>query len=128
MSDPKWEMEFLEEHGVVHLTATGRMGLEEILEWSAEVFELASIKSSSVLLHDLRGMTPVMSAADIYRLPEALGELGLTHRMRVAIAVTRLSGKSSDFDFFETVARNSGFRVKLFLSRNEAWDWLVSEE
>jgi hypothetical protein len=128
VSDPKWEVEFIEEHGVVQLRATGEMGLEEIFQWSADAFELASSKASRLLLHDLREMAPALSTESIYRLPEALSALGLTRRMRVAILVSPSNVKMADFELFESVAKGSRFCIKLFLSRKDALDWLSSKE
>ncbi len=128
MAEQEWEIEFLGKYGVVNLRATGQIDLERGLQWSTEALEFASVKSSTRLLHDLREMTPAISTTDIYLLPEVLGKLGLTRRMKVAILVPNSIRKKTDFVFFETVSRNKGFRVKLFNLLDDAQNWLMLEE
>lgn len=71
-------------------------------------------------------MTPVFSTAIIKRLPEALSMLGLTRHMRVAILVSPSNSQSAVFELFEIAAKESHFCIKLFLSQQDALNWLLS--
>jgi hypothetical protein len=126
MVEAKGEIEFLEETGVVHLKASGQMDIETILEWSSDALTLAAEKSACIFLRDVRVMQPTVSTIGVYHLLTSLREWGFTRSMRAAMVLPKSSGDSTYVKFFEAIAKNAGYTIKLFVNPEDAWEWLVS--
>jgi hypothetical protein len=74
-------------------------------------------------LYDMTGTPNIASTTENYHYAyEEMSEIGLDRNSRTAILVRE--GDNSH-DFFETVARNAGFNVKIFTDTAEAEAWLV---
>jgi hypothetical protein len=117
-------------HGeeLVQATAKGVLDLVLVTQKATETLQEAALHSSKRFLIDDREASLALDTLQIYELPGTLERLGLSRGARVAVVYTVTSPTAHDFQFFETVAVNQGFHVKLFTSMEPAMEWLKEED
>jgi hypothetical protein len=121
-----WRVEHWD-HGtdVVRATAKGSLDLVLVTQKAIETLSQATTDSSQRFLIDDREANLALDTLEIYALPQTLARLGLRRDAMVAVVYTETSPTAADFQFFETVARNQGFRVKVFTAIEPAVQWLA---
>lgn len=119
-----WEIEFVGKDGILHLKAKGVMNIDLIKQMSSQTISSAAEHGTNKYLVDFREMVPEVSTMNINDLPKILREFGTTPGSCMAMVFSPSSEKKEDFFFFETVFRNKGLRVRLFMDLNEASQWL----
>jgi hypothetical protein len=119
-----WTIDVEERGHIVRVVSDGPMPLVTISQLSAEAIAAAPPGRMRKFLADDRRMLPRLSTTEIFDLPGTLEDLGLRKADRVALVYSTSSAKRSDFEFFETVARNRGFAVQLFTDPEKAREWL----
>lgn len=119
----QWTIEVLEPQGIVRTTAEGELDLVLVIRKAVETLEAAHKGEDNFLIDDRR-VKLKLSTLELYELPGVLTGLGLSKRSKVAVVHTVVNASSDDFIFFETVATNLGFRIRLFGSIDEAMIWL----
>jgi hypothetical protein len=119
-----WKIDFLGDHGVVRVTTSGRMNLDDIRQMIAEGLAEGGRQGTTRFLIDHRLMTPDIPTADIYRLPELSLAAGIQHSYQVAIVYARDAASRQDFEFYEVRAHNFGYDHRLFTTPEEALAWL----
>ena len=122
-----WRIEFLSKEGIVRATATGDLDLVLVTQKAAETLREADDHAASRFLIDDREAELRLDTVEIYQLPGILERLGLPRTAKLAVVYTVTSPTAADFKFFETVALNQGFHVRLFTVLDEAIDWLTRE-
>jgi hypothetical protein len=122
----QWNIAYWDEGKIVPVTASGVLNLALIKKASSEAIATAAQHGATKYFVDNRGMVPDVATIDIYNLPKALGELGLQRTDKVALVYSQSSPKKEDFEFFETVAANNGFSIRLFTAVEAAIEWLKS--
>ena len=100
----------------------GIMDKEGQKKHAQEILKMATKHDCRCLLNDLRNATFEFSTIEIYELPRILEIEGIDHSWRRAVLVKEEQIK--EVHFFETVAVNRGYRVKIFAELNEAMEWL----
>ena len=107
----------------VRATADGELDLEVSKKaLTAVALEASHLVNYEILL-DTRETQSRMSVTDLWYLATELSRLGVAFYRKTAVLCP-----VEDFDnaaFFETCARNRGFRVKAFTSFEDAIDWLM---
>ncbi len=104
-------------------------GALDFAESKRAILDLASqIKQPGEyeVLIDIRGAEPILSIADCYELAVALAGQPLLVGSKIG-----LLGPMSSVDqaqFFETVAKNRGARIRAFTNFEEAITWLILRE
>lgn len=73
------------------------------------------------ILLDASGRKLCLSAVEIYQLPSILSEYGIDHNFWHAILADQ---NQPEYKFFETVAFNRSYRVRVFHDQKSALDWL----
>lgn len=119
-----WEIEFVGKDGILHLKAKGVMNIDLIKQMSSQTISSAAEHGTNKYLVDFREMVPEVSTMNINDLPKIFHEFGMTHGSCMAMVFSPSSEKKEDFFFFETVSRNQGLRIRLFMDLNEASQWL----
>lgn len=117
------------ETGIIETSAQGRLTLNEAKELISEIAECAIVNNCFLCLSDYREAIIDMSTFQIYDIPRILSNvvdlLGLhPNKFKRAIIVEK---GLRDFNFFETVSRNSGQNIKLFRDIDEAKKWLFEK-
>ena len=123
-----FKVEYDERSNCVIGTFAGRLDMETAREYANEVMRTAAKGECRRILNDLRGAEPGFSTLDIYDLPKTLNEItqgaGPDRSWRRAVLAPK--GKDvGDYDFFETVAANQGYAIKVFVGLDKAMDWLL---
>ena len=75
------------------------------------------------VLIDCRAAEVMLSILDLYELGKALANHPALSRSKIALLVPAPEVERAEF--FETVARNRGVRVRAYISLEEAIAWLV---
>jgi hypothetical protein len=109
----------------VRATADGTLDFEVSKEALTEVALATSHLVNYAILLDTRKTQVRMSVADLWYLAAELSTLGEAFRRKTAVLCPVEHFDSAAF--FETCARNLGFRVKAFTSFEDAVDWLMME-
>ena len=116
-SSAQWRVEHWNYgEGLVRATAKGPLDLVLVIQKAVEALEEARQHSSQKFLIDDREATLALDTLQLYELPKTLERIGLSKCARVAVVYTVTSPSAQDFQFFETVALNQGYEVKLFTS------------
>jgi hypothetical protein len=86
---------------------------------------LASERKANRYLGDCTGLEHGGSASDTYALTRFYETLPIDRLSKEAIVLPAAEDAERDMRFYETTARNRGFNVRVFRSRQAAIRWLV---
>ena len=116
----------LESAPIVLTEYIGRLSPAEVRVAALASLALAKEHGISRYLGDCRSL-PVETGAvlDIYELVELFESMGLDRRMREALVIAGPARPREDLDFYETVAKNRGFNVRIFDDMEAARAWLM---
>lgn len=109
---------------VIVIEFNGAVNREVIFQYVETVLSFKSEFAGIRILMDLRQAIFDFSTVELYYLPEILSDRGLKKSYRTALLV---AGHFEDFHFYETVAINRGFQVKIFMDYIQAVEWLKKE-
>lgn len=119
-------VEYLPERQAVVLRIEGVLTSESMAEHTRTSIRLLNEHGASRALVDCSGLEDISATtADIYKLPDAYIELGLSRQTRIALVVRKDNSRADLFSFYDDVTHNRGYSVKLFDSLDEAWAWLA---
>jgi hypothetical protein len=119
-----WIIELIAEEKTVSARTSGTMDMPAIEAFSTEVLAKGIEAGFTKYLIDHRQMTPAVSTIGIYGLPEFYQRLGLPRNVSVAILYSLGTQAVADFEFFEAVATNNGYSMRLFTAHEAAMAWL----
>lgn len=121
-----WELSWNEDSAVIETVYTDPLFPEDLREVIRANFELAKEKSSARFLGDCTRLARESSAASIYALGEFIATLEVPPGVKEAILLPLALPAERDLRFYETVALNRGFEVRVFDDRAAALLWLTS--
>lgn len=109
----------------VEVVHHGRLTLVELKDVRAKAAEMLVKENLSRLLVDGRGADlTTLNVVDTYEFSASLDSaLPFTGRLRIAVLVAQEQFEKSVFA--ETVARNRGVNIRMFLDLDEANQWLT---
>jgi len=117
-----FDVHYDDEHDCLIGSYSGEMSLEAVDEYAAAVSAESARHTCKLFMNDMRNAKLAFSATEIYRLPGILDAAGFDRTWkRAVVALDYLP----DYRFFETVARNRGYQVRIFQNVDEAIDWLT---
>jgi hypothetical protein len=116
------------ELGIVETEYIGVVTYNEIIDVCHEIPNMALKCNCFLTLGNYSKADLEISVSEIYNLPKIIAEILLPlgihpHKFKRAFVITK---HMKDFHFFETVTLNSGQKAKVFLSVEEARDWLLA--
>ena len=122
---PLWEIHFKPENKIVEVRVTGQVSKESDRDsMTKEAIQEGAKYSCSRFLVDLNKATAIYSLVDLYnRVEMAFPRLGIKHGARIAVIPP---AGFVNKNFFETVASNRGYAIKVFDSSDEAVRWLTA--
>jgi hypothetical protein len=114
---------------IIETKFEGKLGLKEAKEIISNIVQVAKENHCFLCLSDYRQAELNLTTSDIYNLPKLLSEItgleGLSAIVfRRALVVKR---NWENFQFFETVTRNTMQNIKLFQDIDEAKKWLLEK-
>jgi len=117
---------FLEDEKIVVIQNIGKLSPEEFEKQNKEAYALSQTKDSLLCLVDNTQIAPSISTLDLYSYPDIYEKLDIPKTIRVAVILPEDTVTRGNIRFWETVCINRGWTVKIFNTKNEAIDWLLS--
>jgi len=122
---PLWEIHFKAETEILELQVTGQVSRESDRDsMTKEAIQEGSKHACSRFLVDLSKASAIYSLASLFnRVEEAFPRLGVMHEARIALIPP---AGFVEKKFFETVAANRGYEIRVFDSSDQAVHWLTA--
>ena len=124
-SQEKLKLQIIKAADFIKSTPSGDLDVKASRQVLAQIAAAGANLHDYTVLIDLRQVKARLSTTDTFNLATELLEYGETFHRKTAV----LARAEQDIDlmtFFETVAKNRGFRVKAFTDFEEAMTWLLS--
>ncbi len=122
-----WSMEQTDDGRILKVTYSGAFGADELGGITERILHtMVEHKVGRVLLDcgEARFDVPVLN---VYKLPDRYDSHGIMRgEVRAAVVKPKDGYRAELFEFYEDVCRNRGYFVKLFETRDAAWEWLQS--
>jgi hypothetical protein len=109
----------------VKATAEGELDLAESMRLLVEIGSATDLADFEVIL-DTRKAHSSLSAADLWHFAAALGSIRESLPRKTAILCSR--ERLDHAAFFALCAQCRGFKLRAFISYEDAMDWLISNE
>jgi len=119
-----WHVEYLQEEEVILIATSGTMDLGQIRQMAAAALAEEAKRKVSRFLTEHKDVAPLFPVVELYYLPDVLERFGFKHHHKVAVVNATSPKLEGDLKFFETVAFNRGFDVRVFSERAGALRWL----
>lgn len=119
-----WRTEAVADGSYLHLIAEGPISTEEVL---AQVHHGVALILEQQLLGamvDYSAAILEMPVVDIYKMPDWFEAVALPRGTRIAVVLPADPVNMHKYTFFDDVATNRGYRVRLFWEPSRAVDWL----
>lgn len=122
------EVRFLAEENIVFLRCAGEVTAPELRDLSQEAAAVAKEHGCSRVLADTREFTTDLPTMEIHGHPAGYNRLGVPRSLRIAVVVPETGAARQNYDFYETVCRNSGYHVMGFEDLASARAWLIGAD
>jgi hypothetical protein len=119
-----WHILYFEEQHTIVIKTGGDIAYQELPQQFSEAVRLAREKETDRYLFDDTELHINVSTVDIYELPKMILAAGISRTSRIAVVVSPEENRLDNYRFLETVCVNQGLHVKVFLSHDEAYQWL----
>mgnify|MGYP000873593975 CR=1 FL=1 len=120
-----WTVTFDAGPAIVHTTFTGLVPPEDLEAAVQATLALAVAHGALRFLADCRGLEGGHSLFDLFEKAQRVERSGLSRCVREAVVMPANVRVRSDVQFWETVARNRGFEVRVFPDLDSAVAWLT---
>jgi len=120
-----WDVRYIEESNVVETRYSGRLTTDELHDVVVATFELGKARGTHSFLGDCSELGAPDSLVDIYTLVKFYETLPVDPGAKEALVLPAAQAVQHDLGFYETVAQNRGFNVRLFTDREHALAWLT---
>ncbi|MBK9964059.1 MAG: hypothetical protein IPP07_03805 [Holophagales bacterium] len=121
-----WTLSYDEEYAVVETVYTDPLSPEDLRDVIRANLVLATEKGATRFLGDCTRLSRESSAQSIYALGDFIATLEVPPGLKEAILLPVAPEAERDLRFYETVALNRGFQVRVFDDRAGALLWLTS--
>jgi hypothetical protein len=111
--------------GTLRVTNTGRIVERDLLPQIQEIVTAIQRDRLSGLLVDNREAVLDIPVATLSSLPEVFEAEGLPRSLKIAIVMPSDPRSVEKVRFFDDLATNHGYHVKLFAESHRATQWLV---
>ncbi len=113
-----------EKDGILWATVTGTRSLEAILGISNDILGACAEKKVSKVLIDVRGLEGRLGTMEAYNIPDQYFPRIRDRSVITHTALVDLKEFKHSYGFFENVAVNRGFNLRIFSDPAEAAEWL----
>ena len=103
----------------------GALGLDETSDAMAQIVAITAETGANHVLADATDVTKTQGIGAIYGFVVKNTAKARAASLRIAIVPSKAT--RSDYAFLETAARNRGWRIRLFETRDEAMTWLKNK-
>jgi len=115
-------MEYNEKHGIIEVESIGDIDVNELIDIRDRVISTVSEHRSNRILADIRKQTNHINIIKIWDYGSTLWDV-MSNKIRIAIV--HEDQKEEGLSFFITVAKNRGFSIDEFTTREAAVEWLT---
>jgi len=115
-------MEYNEKHGMIVIESIGDIDVNELIDIRDRVVSTNSEHRSDRILADIRKQTNHINIIKIWEYGSTLWDV-MSNKTRIAIV--HGGQKEEVLSFFITVAKNRGFSIDGFTTREAAVEWLT---
>ena len=123
-----WRVEYHPGQEYVASVYWGETSADEIREATVASIALAKEHEATRGLVDCLEQTKTGSTLDIRDLPQLYASEGLSRSVQIAFVEPAKPELKDLAVFYETVCTNRGWKLRRFQTREEATDWLLSDE
>ena len=113
--------------GIVEIVYSGCITIYDIEESTAKALAVAIKTNFGRFLVEFRDADIKLSTADIFNMPGILENMQFDKKIRAAIIVPDSAEIMKKAIFYETVCNNRGWQAQVFTKRQDAINWLLSE-
>jgi hypothetical protein len=121
-----WSLEHIENLQIVELTISGRVSGDDLKEAAAARIALGQEKGIDKYIINARHIdAPESATPGVYDIPTKMyAEKNLSRASQIAVIAPLSSESMWVTGFYEDICINRGWRVRTFLDRDFAIDWL----
>lgn len=123
----KWEIDYIEDYGIVKAKTSGQIGWNDKIKLSEEMLTAGRRKNAKAFLVDQQEAAFGLSVLEVDRLPEMFRNIGFDIKDKVAILINPDSTNRELFKFLQNVFTLGSLRVQVFTDPDEATEWLKAK-
>jgi hypothetical protein len=120
----KWEIDYIEDHGIVKVKTSGQIGWKDKIKLSEEMLAAGRMKNVNAFLVDQKDAAFGLSVLEVDRLPDTLRNIGFSEKDKMAILFNPDSSNKELFVFLQNVFTLSSLQIRVFTDPDEATVWL----
>jgi hypothetical protein len=120
----KWEIDYIEDHGIVTVKTSGQIKWDDKIKLSEEMLAAGRQKNVNTFFVDHKEAAFGLSVLEVDRLPETFRNIGFSTKDKMAILVNPESANSNLFIFLQNVFAISSLQIRVFTDPEEAAAWL----
>ena len=110
---------------VLWVTATGNRSLQTVLAMSKDIFAACVEKKVKKVLADVRALEGRLNMIEAFDIPDKYFPKMRNRSVITRNAIVDLKEYENSYKFFENVAVNRGFHLRIFPNIEEALEWLT---
>ena len=122
-----WRIEHQAFENLVRVTADGAVTTEDVLAQVMQGIVLIKRHEATGALVDYSGAILEMPIDEIGKLPDLFESQQLPLNTRIAVALPADPVNMHKYTFFDDVATNRGYLVKLFWEPSRAMQWVLAK-
>jgi hypothetical protein len=119
-----YDLKIEAEGDVLWVTATGTRSLQTVLAMLQDIFAACVEKDLKKVLIDVLGLEGRLNIADAYKVPDKHFRKIRDRSVVTHCAIIDLKEFKESYKFFENVAANRGYLLRIFSDTDEAIAWL----
>lgn len=120
-----WHASLHPELPIIETVYSGNLTPSELSDAIDENIRLVRLHGQTALLSDCTGLTHGHSLVDLYYAVDAVLASGMAPLLKEALLLPDLPAPADKVKFWETACLNRGLRVRIFVERQRALEWLI---
>ena len=122
-----YELKVEERGEVLWVAATGTRSLETVLAMSKDIMKACAERGFSKVATDVRQLSGKLSAVDSFEVVARHFRAMQNRRVVTQAAIVDLKEFEARHQFFENLAINRGFNIRIFSQPEQALAWLARD-
>lgn len=119
-----YDLKFEKKDNLLWVTATGDRSLQAVVEMTKDILAACADSQIKKVLLDVCSLKGRLSTLEAYEIPTKHFSVMRDRSVITHIAIVDLKQYEESNKFFENVAVNRGFMLRIFSDSAEALDWL----
>jgi hypothetical protein len=120
----KWEIDYIEDHGIVKVKTSGHMGWDDKIKLSEETLAAGRKNNVNAFFVDHKDTAFGLSVLEVDRLPDTFRNIGFSDKDKMAILCSPESPHKSLFEFLQNVFALKSLQIRVFTDPDKATVWL----